>query len=91
MANLLKLKFETYLGFKWSYNTLLFVLEASETSVACYEAPNFVDFTLFSMGLELVECTPPELTNLVPFLGHVGQRDRKNTTGLTENHRPKAF
>ena len=55
MANLLK--FETYLGFKWSYNTLLFVLEASETSVACYEAPNFVDFTLFSMGLELVECT----------------------------------
>ena len=35
---------------------MLFVLEASGTSVACYEAPNFVDFTLFSMGLELVEC-----------------------------------
>ena len=55
LANLLK--FETYFGFRWSHNTLLFVLEASGTSVACYEAPNFVDFTLFSMGLELVQCT----------------------------------
>ena len=55
LANLLK--FETLLGFRWSYNTLLLVLGASGTSVACYEAPNFVDFTLFSMGLELVGCT----------------------------------
>jgi hypothetical protein len=41
LANLLK--FETYEGFKWLYNTWLFVLEASGTSVACYEAPNFAD------------------------------------------------
>ena len=48
----------------WSYNTLLFVLEASGTSVACYEAPNFVDFTMevgkdFTLfnWVELVECT----------------------------------
>ena len=55
LANLLK--FETFLGFRWSYNTLLLVLGASGTSVACYEAPHFVDFTLFSRGLELVQCT----------------------------------
>ena len=75
MTNLLK--FEKYLGFKWSYNTLLFVLEASGTSVACNEAPNFVVFTLFSMELELVECT---LTSRL-ISEHVNTRDVQHVLG----------